>query len=66
MTLIPHIDADGHFIHPCSQCGKPNAPFGSGVSLREGKLGTWLCGTCKGKRDCLNEITRIAITASDA
>jgi hypothetical protein len=54
---IPHIDADGHFIHPCSQCGKPNAVFG---------FGTWLCGACKGKRTCLEEITRVAMAASDA
>jgi hypothetical protein len=46
MSLEPHFDAAGHFIHPCHRCGQA-AVFGSGVSLRKGKLGTWLCGVCK-------------------
>jgi hypothetical protein len=38
-------DADGHFVHNC-HCGKWGA-FGRGVSLREGKLGTWTCAEHK-------------------
>lgn len=30
--------------HPCAVCGKPYAPFGFGVDMRHGKLGTWYCG----------------------
>ena len=46
MSLVPHFDAASHFIHSCDKCGKP-AVFGSGVSLRNGKLGKWRCGSCK-------------------
>jgi hypothetical protein len=46
MSLEAHFDTAGHFIHHCNKCGKP-AAFGSGVSLRNGKLGTWHCGSCK-------------------
>lgn len=35
------------FLHPCSRCGAPDAPFGSGVNLRKGILGTWLCSPCR-------------------
>ena len=45
MILTSHFDANGHFIHPCCKCGK-EAVFGSDVSLRSGKLGTWHCGEC--------------------
>ena len=38
----PHFDADANFIHRCRACGK-EARFGYGVSLRNNKLGTWLC-----------------------
>ena len=31
------------FIHPCSVCGSPHAPFGEGVYLRAGRPGTWFC-----------------------
>ena len=41
-----HFDAAGHFIHRCDKCGEPGV-LGSGVSLRNGKLGTWHCGRCK-------------------
>jgi hypothetical protein len=34
-------DADDHFIHYC-HCGAWGS-FGVGVSLRNGKLGTWYC-----------------------
>ncbi len=35
------------FLHPCSVCGKPDAPFGFGVRLLKGELGTWFCGPCR-------------------
>jgi hypothetical protein len=41
----PYFDADGRFIHKCCRCGR-DASFGFGVSLREGKLGTWFCAEC--------------------
>jgi hypothetical protein len=41
----PYYDADGRFIHRCRYCGK-EASFGFGVSLREGKLGSWCCKEC--------------------
>lgn len=31
------------FVHPCDECGDPNAPFGEGVSLLKGITGVWLC-----------------------
>lgn len=41
------------FIHPCSKCGDPVAPFGVGVRLRAAMAardaqlaGRWLCGAC--------------------
>jgi hypothetical protein len=45
----PHNDTDGRFIHYCCRCGK-EASFGFGVSLREGKFGTWYCAECKSLR----------------
>jgi hypothetical protein len=39
----PHFDGDGNFIHPCCVCGQ-HATRGFGVSLRNGRLGTWYCG----------------------
>lgn len=30
-------------IHPCSVCGRPQAPFGQGVDTGKQKLGTWFC-----------------------
>lgn len=49
-------------VHPCGVCGASNAPFGSGVHLREAlsmkvttreeglaaqrRAGKWLCGRC--------------------
>ncbi len=35
------------FDHPCSVCGAPDAPFGTGVFLSQKRLGTWLCGECR-------------------
>lgn len=51
-------------VHPCGVCGASNAPFGSGVRLREAlsmtvttreeglvaqrRAGKWLCGACRG------------------
>lgn len=35
------------FWHPCSVCGKVDAPFGYGVSLKHNKLGTWYCAEHK-------------------
>lgn len=38
-------------IHPCSICGKKHAPFGYGVSLSSGKLGTWYCFECNKQKE---------------
>lgn len=35
------------FIHPCCVCGHPDAPFGTAVNLRDERLGTWHCRTCR-------------------
>lgn len=37
-----------HFLHFC-HCGKWGS-FGTGVSLKDERLGTWLCGEHKGGR----------------
>jgi hypothetical protein len=42
MTAEPHFRPDDKFIHRCCKCGG-DGPFGFGVSLRRGKLGTWYC-----------------------
>jgi hypothetical protein len=39
---------DLHFLHYC-HCGKWGS-FGTGVSLKDERLGTWLCGEHKGGR----------------
>lgn len=46
-TRAPHVidlpTGGSAFIHPCEVCGNPYAPFGYGVSLRNGKPGYWRC-----------------------
>jgi hypothetical protein len=42
----PYFDDEGHFIHPCRECGR-NAYAGVGENLRAGELGVWLCSACK-------------------
>jgi hypothetical protein len=38
---MPHFDAAGPFINPCSNCGR------EAINVRGGQLGTWYCGMCK-------------------
>ena len=38
-----HSTASGHLIHTCEVCKRP-ASFGTGVSIRDGRLGKWWCG----------------------
>jgi hypothetical protein len=46
MIVERHFDADDNFIHRCCKCGE-GAPFGFGLSLRRGRLGTWYCANHK-------------------
>jgi hypothetical protein len=39
----PAIDKKGRITHPCSVCGNALAPYGYGVDLLKGRLGTWYC-----------------------
>ena len=51
----PHFDADDNFIHRCCKCGG-DAPFGFGVSLRLGRLGTWYCANHKPQHQTISTI----------
>jgi hypothetical protein len=51
-------DPDGNLLHFC-HCGK-DAGFGHGVSLRNGKLGTWFCKDHNTGDDNATEDTRTA------